>query len=463
MFVKGKRLKMTTKALAEFTSALKYKKLSGRSVEMAKRCMLDWLGIAIRGSRENPSRIIRETILDTGSEKATVFSGSNLKTSALNAAFCNGAASHSLDFDDLHNPSIIHLACVVVPPVFAIAEAEHKSGKDMITAVCAGYEAGGRIGESVIPESYFFWHTTGTAGTIGGAAAAANLLNLNLEQTINCYGSAGTQAAGLWEFLKEGAMSKVLHAGKSSYAGVLSAYLSQKGFTGASKILEGEKGFCRAMVQEPHLEKLTEGLGKGRLKIDDNSFKPYACCKHSHAALYAIQTLRAENNIKPDDVAQVKLYVNEITNYLINNPAPKNPYGCKFSIQYCTSVMLKNGVVGIEEFAPDVIQDPVVRELMSRTEVIQDADIEKVHDENPAKLASKVVLVLKDGRILERQVDFPKGDPDNPMTWNEAKEKFMHLAVPVYGEAKAEKLCKLIEHLEKCEDFAIDLAACLTD
>jgi 2-methylcitrate dehydratase PrpD len=100
---------------------------------------------------------------------------------------------------------------------------------------------------------------------------------------------------------------------------------------------------------------------------------------------------------------------------------------------------------------------------MNRTEVIPDAEMEKVHDENPAKLASKVVLVLKDERKLERQVDFPKGDPDNPLTWNEAKEKFMHLAVPVYGEAKAEKLCKLIEHLEKCEDFAKDLAACLAD
>ena len=454
---------MTTKALAEFTSALKYKKLSGHSVEMAKRCMLDWLGIAIRGSRETPSSIIRETIVEPGGQQATVFSGTGLKANALNAAFCNAAASHSLDFDDLHNPSIIHLACVVVPPVFAIGEAEHKSGKDMIAAVCAGYEAGGRVGESVIPESYFFWHTTGTAGTIGGAAAAANLLNLNLEQTVNCYGSAGTQAAGLWEFLKEGAMSKVLHAGKSAYAAVLSGYLSQKGFTAASKILEGEKGFCRAMVKEPHLEKLTEGLGKGRLKIDDNSFKPYACCKHSHAALYAIQTLRAENHIKPEDVEKVKLYVNEITNYLINNPAPKNPYGCKFSIQYCTSAMLKNGVVGIEEFAPEVIQDPVVRDLMNRTKVILDAEMEKVQRENPAKLASKVVLVLKDGRTLERQVDFPTGAPDNPMTWNEARAKFMHLAVPVYGEEKSEKLCQLVEHLEKCEDFAKGLAECLGD
>ena len=453
---------MTTKALADFTSALKFSNLSGHSIEMAKRCMLDWLGIAIRGSQEKSSTIVRETVMD-GAQKATVFSEASPKTSVPNAAFCNGAASHSLDFDDLHNPSIIHLACVVVPPVFAIAEAEHKSGKDMIAAVCAGYEAGGRVGESVIPESYFFWHTTGTAGTFGAAAAAANLLGLDAEQTLNCYGSAGTQAAGLWEFLKEGAMSKVLHAGKSSYAGVLSAYLSQKGFTGASQILEGEKGFCRAMVEEPHLEKLTEGLGAGRLKIDDNSFKPYACCKHSHAALYAIQTLRGENALRPEDVAQVKLYVNEITNYLINNPEPKNPYGCKFSIQYCAAAMLKNGVVGIEEFAPEAISDAVVRDLMGRTEVVLDAEMEKVHADNPAKLASRVELVLKDGRRLERQVDFPKGDPDNPLTWEEAKAKFMHLAIPVYGEKKSENLCKLIERLEESGDFSKDLAACLSD
>ena len=196
---------MTTRKLASFTSHLTYSRLSAHSREMAKRCMLDWLGVAIRGSQEKPAAIIRQVLNDPGPGEATVFSGGTLKDNVLNAAFCNGSASHSLDFDDLHNPSIIHLACVVVPGVFSIAEKEHASGKEMIAAVCAGYEAGARVGESVIPESYFFWHTTGTAGTFGAAAAAANLLHLDTEKTVQCYGSAGTQAAGLWEFLKEGA------------------------------------------------------------------------------------------------------------------------------------------------------------------------------------------------------------------------------------------------------------------
>ncbi len=451
---------MITKTLADFTAALSYDKLTPVSVDMAKKCMLDWLGVSIRGSQEQPAKIIRKTILHNNAAQSTVFDGAQGKTSVFDAAFCNGAASHTLDFDDLHNPSIIHLATVVVPGVFAIAEAEHKSGKQMIAAVCAGYEAGGRIGESVIPESYFFWHTTGTAGTFGAAAAAANLLQLSPQETLMCYGSAGTQAAGLWEFLKEGAMSKALHAGKSSYAGVLSAYLSYNGFTAASSILEGEKGFCRAMVPEPHWDKLTDDLDCARLRIDENSFKPYACCKHAHAAIYAAQVLKQEHALQAEDIAEVRLYVNDITDYLINNPQPQNPYGCKFSIQYCVAAMLAFGAVGIEQFAQDIIHDAAVRGLMAKTKVIRDAAIEKIHQEDASKLASRLEIVCSDGKVLELQVDYPKGDPDNPVTWEEAKAKFMHLAVPVYGQQQAGNLCSLIENLEECEDFAQGLAQC---
>ena len=157
---------MTTKALADFVAGVQYDKLSPETVRITKQCILDWLGVCIRGSQEKPIQIIRKLLLNGGSKaQATVLAGRAEQTTALNAAFCNGSASHSLDFDDLHNPSIIHLATVVVPPVFAIAEVEHKNGKDMLAAVVAGYEVGGRVGESVIPESYFFWHTTGTAGT----------------------------------------------------------------------------------------------------------------------------------------------------------------------------------------------------------------------------------------------------------------------------------------------------------
>lgn len=452
---------MTTRELADFTSALTFDKLLPRSREMAKRCILDWLSLAIRGSREKPAAILRQVMDRGAADEATIFAAPPERASVYGAAMANAAASHSLDFDDLHNPSIIHLACVVVPGVIAMAEKERASGRDILTAVCAGYEAGARVGEAVIPESYFFWHTTGTAGTFGAAAAAANLLRLDPRQTLMCYGTAGTQAAGLWEFLKEGAMSKSLHAGKSAYAGVLSAYLSRAGFTGAGHILEGKKGFCRAMVEEPHLEKLTEGLHSGKLKIDDNSFKPYACCKHSHSALNALQELRRENDLHPEDIEAVTLLVNSITDSLINNPGPENPYGAKFSLQYCAATMLVNGVAGVEQFTAESLEDTATRQLMERISVTPSPELEQLYRENPERLASRVVIRLKDGRILEKQIDYPKGDPQNPFTWQEAEEKFMHLAAPLYGEETSGNLVRLVERLDRCDNFPVALAEIL--
>ena len=249
-------------------------------------------------------------------------------------------------------------------------------------------------------------------------------------------------------------MSKTLHAGKGSYAGVLSAYLARNGFTGATRILEGEKGFCRAVSINPHLEKLTAGLGKG-FKIDDNSFKPYACCKHSHAGLYAVQVLRKENNLQPQDVAKIELFVNNITDFLINNPGPENPYGCKFSIQYCTACAIQYGTVGIEQFAPAAMHDAATRRLMERIEVRQDAAVQAVYDGDATKLAAKVVVRLQDGRLLEKEVDYPKGDPANPMTWEESVAKFMRLVKPVYGIEKAKKLADLVDTLDDVGDFAL--------
>lgn len=455
MFMHKGVLALSTKELATFAANIKYENLAPETIRKTKQCLLEWLGVCIRGSKEQSSKLIREVLLteDSCSGQAHVFAEKNVQTSALNAAFCNGSASHSLDFDDLHNSSIIHLACVVIPPVLALGEAEHKNGKNMLVATVAGYEVGARVGEAVIPESYFFWHTTGTAGTFGAGAAAASILGLDGPTFVQAMGSAGTQAAGLWEFLKEGAMSKTLHAGKSAYAGVLSAYLAQKGFTGATQIMEGDKGFCKAMVKKPHLEKLTEKLGQG-YKIDENSFKPYACCKHSHACLYAVQVLRKNKKLLPADIAGIELHINKITNFLINNPEPQNSYGCKFSIQYCVAGMLKYGEMGIDKFAPDVINDREVRAIMKNIVIVNDSEIEAVHAANSAKLASKVVLHCKDGRILEMQVDYPKGDPPNPMTWEESVEKFMNLVVPVYGEIKADKFCQLFNNLEQVDDFS---------
>ena len=447
-----------TAQLAKFTAEMTYDKLPPQAVAVAKQCILDWLGVAIRGAHEEPAKILRSVALKMcGMGDATVFDGGSRRIDAYNAAMVNGAASHTLDFDDLHNASIIHLATVVIPAAMAVAEAEHKSGKALLAAVCAGYEAGARAGEAIIPESYFYWHTTGTAGIFGSAAAAASLLGLTAEQTNMCLGSAGTQAAGLWEFLKEGAMSKALHSAKAASAGVFSAYLAKNGFTAASAILEGEKGFCPALSEAPRLEKITENLTYADLKIQHNSFKPYACCKHAHAAIYGAQVLRGRNGITPDIIESVELKVNNITDFLINNPAPQNVYGCKFSIQYCVAAALLYGRVGIDEFSTQVRESEAMQQLMAKITVTKDAEQEAINKAAPDKLASKIIITLKDGTHHAMQVDYPKGDPDNPMSWEESAEKFITLAKPICGRQKAEALCALVKNLDEADDVAAEI------
>ena len=446
-----------TKTLAKFSSKLKFEDLPPDTVRMAKQCVLDWMGVAIRGSQEQPAQILQKTILaaDKGSG-ASVMGGTRRCASAMNAAFLNGAASHTLDFDDLHNASLIHIATIVVPPAFAVAEAERKGGRDVIAATVAGYEVAGRVGEAVVPESYYFWHTTATVGAIAAGAAAARALGLDEEQMVHALGNAGTQAAGLWEFVKEGAMSKPLHTGKACYGGVLSAYLAQSGFTGATHILEGEKGFCKAMLAEPHFCKLTENLGKG-YKIDENSFKPYPCCKHSHAAIYAALSLMQRHGFGTDEVEKATILVNAITDSLINNPSPQTAYGCKFSIQYCVACALQYGEVGLEQFERTAMTDAAVRSLMEKISVRQDKDVQAIYDADSTKLASKVVVELKNGDIVEETVEYPKGDPANPMTLEDSRDKFCSLVIPVLGDNRAQQLANLVGGLENVDDLAASL------
>ena len=182
-------------------------------------------------------------------------------TSPLFAALVNAAASHLAEQDDVHNGSVLHPGTVVFPPALAVAQSLGSSGRDLLTAAVAGYEVGIRVGEFLGRSHYKVFHTTGTAGTIAAAAATGNLLRLTTDQMLNAFGSAGTQAAGLWEFLRDAADSKQLHAAKAAADGLLSAYLAQHGFTGANRIFDGNRAWQQVCPPTPTRE---IGLAVGR-------------------------------------------------------------------------------------------------------------------------------------------------------------------------------------------------------
>ena len=449
-----------TRHLANRVANIKFEDLPQETIQMTKQYILDYLGVSIRGWTQKNMDIMSETLGNSADgTKAIMLNGKKgASNSVLYSAMLNAAASHSQDFDDLHNPSIIHMACVTVPSALAVAEDEELSGKDILAALVAGYEAGARIGESVNPEAYYFWHTTSTCGVFSSAVTVANLKKFNTDQMVQCLGTAGTQAAGLWEFVIDGAMSKTLHVGKANFAGILSAKLTANGFTAAEKILDGDKGFCRAMLTNPHWEKLTEDI-KG-FKIDNNSFKPFSCCKYTHPSSYAAQLLRNEQNLKLEDVEKVTIRSNRIVKQLVDNSHPKNPYGAKFSIQYCVATMIKYGKLGIDQFVDENLNNDEIQRVMQNIEVIVDPQLDKEYTEKPDRWAVELTIACKDGKTYTKFVEYPKGDPPNPMTWDETVKKFMDLSVPVYGEEVCKKLVNLVATLDEHDNFKKALAEC---
>ncbi len=231
-------------------------------------------------------------------------------SSPLVAAAINAAASHVAEQDDVHNGSVFHPAAVVFPPALAVAQALQRSGRELLTAAVAGYEVGIRVGEFLGRSHYKVFHTTGTAGTLAAAAAAGHLLRLTPEQMTHAFGSAGTQSAGLWEFLREAADSKQLHTAHAAAAGLSAAYLAADGFTGASRILEGERGMAAGMSSDADPARLTDRLGT-RWATAETSFKFHASCRHTHPAADALLQLMREQRLAASDIADVTAKVHQ--------------------------------------------------------------------------------------------------------------------------------------------------------
>ena len=232
-------------ALATFAATLQFETIPHDVLRRAEDLLLDWAGSALAGKGARPVETIARYAGQMGGGPA---SGpceiliSRTRATPMFAAMVNAAASHYAEQDDVHNGSVFHPAAVVFPAALAAAQALGSSGRELLTAAVAGYEVGIRVGEFLGRPHYRIFHTTGTAGTIAAAAAAGRLLNLSPEQMLHAFGSAGTQAAGLWEFLRDAADSKQLHTAKAASDGLMSAYLAQAGFTGARRILEGAQG-----------------------------------------------------------------------------------------------------------------------------------------------------------------------------------------------------------------------------
>jgi 2-methylcitrate dehydratase PrpD len=410
--------------------------------DRAKACLLDWLGVALAGSAEAPSKLVLEVIRQLKGTKDCTVIGTRMKSTCVNAALVNGTSGHAIELDDINQEGIIHPGASVIPAALAVAELINASGKDLLTAIILGYEIEIRIAAAITPSHYQLgWHTTGTCGTFGAATAAGKLLGLHEKKIAYALGLAATEAAGLVSVF--GTMTKPFNPGRAAMDGVIAALLAKEGFVSPTNTLDDENGYFHAAARDVDAKKLSDGLGKN-FKIVDTIVKRHASCGHTHAAIDAVLEIKEKTGVSDDDIVEVDIKTYPIAvNIVGKNNDPKTPSEAKFSLPYCVASALRHGKVGVQQFSPNELNDPKTRKLSKIVTVSASRDFQ-----NTNLGQAKVRLVTKQGQELVKTVNTPKGYPQNPLTKSELESKFAYLASSVVNDKSVTEILNTVNNLE---------------
>ncbi len=432
-------------------------------VANSKKFILDVLACIVGAKEVTSSKAVTDTVFELGGKPVSTVLGYGVKTSPALAALANATMGHAFDMDDDHREGTQHSTVVVFPAVFSLAEQIGANGKSVLTSFIFGSEVTIRLGEAFLGQTYYQgFHPTGTCGVFGAAAGAMKLLGLNKEKGTMALGIAGSHSAGISEFNAQGAWTKRLHAGHASMSGVISALLARNGFTGPRTVIEGENGFMRAFSYQNiyDLNKITDNFGT-KWEMADNSIKIHACCRFTcNVADCALDLY--QQGVKPEEVVEILAKVNKFTVEHLCQPIevkvrPQNVVNAQFSLPYAIAVGICKGRTSITEFTEEAIKDPQVLELAAKVKWEVDPEIEAVY---PKHYPATVIVKTRNGREYKAHVDYPKGDPENPVSFEEVKEKFRFVAGFIIGKNKIERAINYVSNFEKLENMH-DLISCL--
>ncbi len=434
--------------LARFVATLRFEHIPTPVVRRTEELMLDCLASELAGATARPVQAIAAFGRAMGPQHGAAEDLVNRTgTSPLFAAMANAAAAHMVEQDDVHNGSVFHPAAVVFPPAIAVAQVLQRSGRELLSACVAGYEAGIRVGEFLGRSHYRVFHTTGTAGAIAAAAAVGHLLRLDEARMLHAFGSAGTQAAGLWEFLRDGADSKQLHTAKAAANGLMAAWLANEGFTGARQILEGPQGMAAGMSQDADPARLTDGLGT-RWAVLETSFKYHASCRHTHPAADALLQLVQTHDLSMADLIEVQARVHQgAIDVLGPVTNPRTVHQSKFSMGTVLGLIAQRRRAALADF-DDALDDAAIAAFRERVHMVLDTEVDQAY---PQRWIGKVRVQTRDGRQLEARVDEPKGDPGNTLSRAEIEDKarrlgaYRNAATPAQVDAVIERVWALAD------------------
>jgi 2-methylcitrate dehydratase PrpD len=426
--------------LAEFAARLELQRIPVAVLRRTEDLLLDWIACALAGRQAAPVEAITRFAQAMGpADGPSEILIRRTRSSPLCAAMANAAASHFVEQDDVHNASVFHPATVVFPAALAAAQALGRSGAELLRAGVIGYEVGIRVGEFLGRSHYKVFHTTGTAGTLAAAAAVGGLLRLTVPQMQHAFGSAGTQSAGLWEFLRDAADSKQLHTAHAASAGLTAAWLAGDGFAGARRILTGVQGLAAGMSDDADPARLVDGLGS-RWALSETSFKYHAACRHTHPAADALQQVMRAHGLVAADLERVTALVHQGAIDVLGPVVdPRTVHQAKFSMGTVLGLIAVHGAAGLGEFDAHRA-DPEVVAVRERVHMQLDPEVDAAY---PKRWIGKVAVLTRDGRHLEGRVDEPKGDPGNTLTRPELESKALRLAT-YRGGASADEMARII-------------------
>jgi len=450
-----------TAYVGRFVATTTYEQIPEEVIELGKKSILDGLGLALAGSRAETGSISRKYIQQMGvcNGKATII-GSAQRTSPRFAALVNGISIHADDFDDTQLAAakdrvyglLMHPTVPVLPAIFALAEQRAVSGKEWMLAYHVGAEVECKIAEAVSPRHYQDgFHTTGTCGPLGSAAACAKLLKFDLPKTLNAFGLAASQSAGLRENF--GTMTKPFQAGHAAETGLISAELVALGWTAAEQILEADRGFFHAVGGSYDPSAIMDRMGNPWTFASPGvSLKPYPSGSLTHPAMTELARLIDVHKMQATQVEKVDVGANHNMTTTLLHHQPRTGLEAKFSMEFCLAILLLEHKAGLVQFSDKVVQRPDVQEMIRRINFYVDPEAESAGYD---KMTSILKIHLTDGGVITGRADFGKGSPANPMSFDETAEKFRGCAeFAEWPRAKTEEIITLTKALEAAPDVS---------
>lgn len=443
-----------TERIAEHCENIEFSALPKYVVEYCKILILDFIGLPVKASDLESSKSIFNGIssISRGGECTAIPHGRFFLPQY--AALINGTYGHSLDYDDTHRESSIHPGASVIPSLLAAGEVFGADGKRIIESMVAGYDVACKLGMAVNPEEHYAhgFHGTGTCGVFGATAAAGLIADLNTLELLNAFGINISQAAGSMQFLENGSWNKRLHPGFAAHNAIIAVNLAKRGFIGAAKPIEGKYGFLNSYTHNPDPEKAVLKLGE-RYEVLFTAVKPYPCCRYIHPAVDIVLQLVKEGKIRGEEIERVDVEMVKPGYYIVGHPIerkqnPQNVVDAQFSMPFALAVAILRGKLTVDEFNNN-LKDPEVKKMMKKIHVKHSKELDKDY---PQKWPVKVTIKTKYDK-LELRKDYPKGEPEDPVSFEEVAEKFRTLVSHKLNEDQVNEVLKIVKKLEKLTDI----------